>query len=55
MDVLDIRDILSGVYSMLAAFRGWRRGVNKGVDSEMDGVYQEYPDRQSGGSDGYRK
>lgn len=51
IDVLDVRDILGGILSMLAAFRGWRSGA-KGVESEMDGAYKKYADGQG---NGYRK
>lgn len=51
LDVLDVRDILAGIMNMLAAFRAWRRNA-KGVESEMDSVYQQ--DRNSQ-QDGYRK
>jgi len=47
IDVLDVRDIFSGVISILAAFQGWKGGAS-GDESGLDGGYQQYPE-------GYRK
>lgn len=43
VDVLDVRDLLSGIFNLLAAFQGWKGGAREG-ESELDGRYQEYPE-----------
>jgi hypothetical protein len=47
VDVLDVRDVLGGIFNMVAAFQGWKGGAREG-GRELDGGYQEYPE-------GYRK
>jgi hypothetical protein len=47
IDVLDVRDLLLGIFNMLGAFQGWKGGAEGGQrERELDGRYQEFPDNQ---------